>query len=144
MYGNIVEIYRYKIDYEDIETEYQEDEIKENKVMKTEYCINEEHKNEMLEILKDKSPILTKLDISNTEWIDGLEFDSYDIAKETLEQGEKAYKETNIKNELASLDSEINRAIEDIYIQQGLKMSDRVKNIVERKEKLRKQLKGGK
>ena len=79
--GKKVELYRYKITYT------------ENEETMIEYCISEEHKNEIEQALTDKEITFeTKtIDQTSNEWFNGLEFDSYDEALAVFNKGEQAY-----------------------------------------------------
>jgi len=81
MLGKKVELYRYKVTYT------------ENEEVMIEYCISEEHKNEIEQKLTAKNIDFTTetIDQTNNEWINGLEFDSYDEALKAFNKGEQAY-----------------------------------------------------
>jgi len=83
MLGKKVELYRYKIVYIKNEIEMQEN------------CISEEHKNETENMLTSESItfVTTPIDQTANEWINALEFNSYDEALKTFNKGEIAYKQ---------------------------------------------------
>lgn len=90
MLGKKVELYRYKITYT------------ENEEVMIEYCISEEHKNEIEQMLKDKEITFeTKtIDQTSNEWFNGLEFDSYDEALAIFDKGEQTYLQEKQRQEL--------------------------------------------
>ena len=53
-----------------------------------EYCISEEHKNEIEQMLTDKEITFetTLIDQTSNEWFNGLEFDSYDEGISSIQQ----------------------------------------------------------
>ena len=79
MLGKKVELYRYKVVYTENEIEQQEN------------CISEEHKNEIEQMLTTKGVTFTTTPVDQTanEWLNGLEFDSYDEALVTFNTGVK-------------------------------------------------------
>ena len=81
MLGKKVELYRYTVTYT------------ENEEVMIEYCISEEHKNEIEQMLTDKEITFetTLIDQTSNEWFNGLEFDSYDKALEVFNAGEQEY-----------------------------------------------------
>jgi GTP-dependent phosphoenolpyruvate carboxykinase len=81
MLGKKVELYRYKVTYT------------ENEEVMIEYCISEEHKNEVEQKLTAKNIDFTTetIDQTENEWFNGLEFNSYDEALEVFSKGEQAY-----------------------------------------------------
>ena len=81
MSGKKVELYRYTVTYT------------ENEEVMIEYCISEEHKNEIEQVLTDKEVAFETIPIDQTgnEWFNGLEFDSYDEALAVFSKGEQAY-----------------------------------------------------
>ena len=90
MLGKKVELYRYKIVYADEE----------------EFCISEEHKNEIEQMLTTKGVTFTTTPVDQTanEWLNGLEFDSYDKALELFNKGEVVYEENiALKNSISGL-----------------------------------------
>jgi hypothetical protein len=91
MSGKKVELYRYTVTYT------------ENEEVMIEYCISEEHKNEIEQILTDKEITFeTKaIDQTENEWFNGLEFNSYDEALEVFNKGEQAYLQVKTVQELA-------------------------------------------
>ena len=90
MSGKKVELYRYTVTYT------------ENEEVMIEYCISEEHKNEIEQVLTDKEITFeTKaIDQTGNEWFNGLEFDSYDVALEVFNKGEQAYLQEKQRQEL--------------------------------------------
>ena len=90
MLGKKVELYRSKITY----TENDEGMI--------EYCISEEHKNEIEQKHTDKEIAFeTKtIDQTSNEWFNGLEFDSYDEALAVFSKGEQTYLQEKQRQEL--------------------------------------------
>jgi len=100
MTGNKVELYRYTTTYTENEVEFQEG------------LISDEHKIQVEQSLTDRgiSFMTTTVDQTANEWIDGLEFDSYDAAMIAFNQGE-TYKNAKaietLKAELAETDYQI-------------------------------------
>ncbi len=90
MLGKKVELYRYTVTWQ------------ENEEVMIEYCISEEHKNEIEQMLTDKEIIFeTKtIDQTSNEWFNGLEFDSYDEALVVFSTGEQAYLQEKQRQEL--------------------------------------------
>jgi hypothetical protein len=80
MYGRIIQIYRYKVEYTDKST---------GNAMLAYCCTDEE--------AKDINGTVTKLDTSNYEWLDGIEVadvpDTFAEAIKIYDMGETAYKE---------------------------------------------------
>ena len=85
-----VELYRYTVTYT------------ENEEVMIEYCISEEHKNEIEQALTDKEITFetTLIDQTSNEWFNGLKFDSYDEALAVFSKGEQAYLQEKQKQEL--------------------------------------------
>lgn len=83
MSGKKVELYRYTVTYT------------ENEEVMIEYCISEEHKNEIEQMLTDKEIAFeTKtIDQAENEWFNGLEFNSYDEALAVFNVGAEAGKQ---------------------------------------------------
>ena len=90
MLGKKVELYRYKVTYT------------ENEDTMIEYCISDEHKSEIEQMLADRGIIFetTPIDQTSNEWFDGLEFNSYDEALEVFNKGEQAYLQEKTIQEL--------------------------------------------
>lgn len=90
MSGKKVELYRYTVTYT------------ENEEVMIEYCISEEHKNEIEQVLTDKEIAFetTLIDQTSNEWFNGLEFDSYDEALAVFSKGEQAYLQEKQRQEL--------------------------------------------
>lgn len=90
MLGNKVELIRYKITWQ------------KNRQEITENCISEEHKNEVAQMLAEKEIEFTvqAINQTNNEWLDGLEFSSYDEALEAFNKGEEAYNQERQRQEL--------------------------------------------
>ena len=90
MSGKKVELYRYTVTYT------------ENEEVMIEYCISEEHRNEIEQMLTDKEITFeTKtIDQAENEWFNGLEFDSYDEALAVFSKGEQAYLQEKQRQEL--------------------------------------------
>ena len=86
-----VELYRYKITYS------------ENEEVMIEYCISEEHKNEIEQMLTDKEITFetTLIDQTSNEWFNGLEVNSCDEALEVFNRGEQTYLQKKATQELA-------------------------------------------
>jgi hypothetical protein len=118
MYGTIVQIYRYKIDYEetDWEYDYETGQTQEVIVTYTEYCISEEHKNEVLNYLQNQNPVVTTLDTVNLEWFDGLEFETYDEALATLNAGQNAWNINQLQLQIKGIQEEI-RTTDDVILE---------------------------
>lgn len=90
MSGKKVELYRYTVTYT------------ENEEVMIEYCISEEHKSEMEQMLTDKEITFTTevIDQTGNEWFNGLEFDSYDEALAVFDKGEQTYLQEKQRQEL--------------------------------------------
>lgn len=90
MLGKKVELYRYTVTYT------------ENEETMVEYCISDEHKNEIEQMLTDKEITFeTKtIDQAENEWFNSLEFDSYDEALVVFGKGEQAYLQEKQRQEL--------------------------------------------
>ena len=90
MLGKKVELYRYTVIYT------------ENEEVMIEYCISEEHKNEIEQMLTDKEITFetTLIDQTGNEWFNGLEFDSYDEALKVFNAGREAYEQRKQLQEL--------------------------------------------
>ena len=67
-----------------------------------EYCISDEHKNEVEQKLTTKNIDFTTeaIDQTENEWFNGLEFNSYDEALEVFNKGEQAYLQVKTVQEL--------------------------------------------
>ena len=92
MLGKKVELYRYKITYT------------ENEEVMIEYCISDEHKDEIEQMLTDREITFetTLIDQTSNEWFNGLEFDSYDEALAVFSKGEQAYLQAKSTQELVN------------------------------------------
>ena len=90
MLGKKVELIRYKVTWQENEQEMQE------------FCISEEHKNEIEQKLTAKNIDFTTeaIDQTDNEWFDGLEFNSYDEALKVFNKGEQAYLQAKATQEL--------------------------------------------
>ena len=90
MLGNKVELYRYKIVYI------------ENEEETVEYCVSDEHRDEIQQKLTEKGIefSIEAIDQTENEWFNGLEFDSYDEALEVFNKGEQAYLQEKTVQEL--------------------------------------------
>jgi hypothetical protein len=90
MSGKKVELYRYTVTYT------------ENEDTMIEYCISEEHKGEIEQMLADREITFetTLIDQTSNEWFNGLEFDSYDEALAVFSKGEQAYLQEKQRQEL--------------------------------------------
>ena len=90
MLGKKVELYRYKVTWQEDEREMQEN------------CISEEHKAEVEQWLTGQGIEFTTeaIDQTDNEWFDGLEFNSYDEALAVFDKGEQAYLQEKQKQEL--------------------------------------------
>lgn len=88
--GKKAELYRYTVTYA------------ENEEVMIEYCISEEHKNEIEQLLTDKEITFetTPIDQTSNEWFNGLEFDSYDEALAVFNEGEQTYLQEKQRQEL--------------------------------------------
>lgn len=89
MYGRIIQIYRYKVEYTD----------ESASTATLAYCCTDEE-------AKDINGTVTKLDTSNYEWLDGIEVadvpDTFAEAIKIYEMGESAY--NNTKNSFTAED----------------------------------------
>ncbi len=92
MLGKKVELYRYTVTYT------------EDEEVMIEYCISEEHKNEIEQVLTDKEITFetTLIDQTGNEWFNGLEFESYDEALEVFNKGEQSYLQEKQRQELTN------------------------------------------
>ena len=90
MLGKKVELYRYKVTWQEDGREMQEN------------CISEEHKNEIEQKLTERGiPFSTEsITQAGNEWFEGLEFDSYDEALEVFNAGREAYEQRKQLQEL--------------------------------------------
>ena len=93
MYGNKVEIYRYKVEFSAPVTASDENgEVCVSEVPTAEYAVSEAHKYDIIAALGEREYAVTEIDQTGNEWIDGMEFGSCDLAKEALELGEEEYR----------------------------------------------------
>jgi hypothetical protein len=90
MLGRKVELIRYKVTWQEDEQEMQEN------------CISEEHKAEVEQRLTGQGIEFTTeaIDQTDSEWFDGLEFNSYDEALEVFNAGREAYEQRKQLQEL--------------------------------------------
>ena len=90
MLGKKVELIRYIITWQEDGRGMQEN------------CISEEHKNEIEQRLTDSNIEFAtqRIDQTDNEWFDGLEFDSYDEALEVFNAGREAYEQRKQLQEL--------------------------------------------
>lgn len=67
-----------------------------------EYCISDEHRDEIQQKLTEKEIEFSTeaIDQTNNEWFNGLEFDSYDEALKVFNKGEQAYLQAKATQEL--------------------------------------------
>lgn len=94
MYGEIVEIYRYKINYtEQIDPE-----------AVTEYT---PYQDEAQTIAEQHSGAVVALDTSAYEWMDGLKLGTYDDAMAAYDLGETAYNAKVQEEQAMSLEAQI-------------------------------------
>ncbi len=109
--GKKVELYRYKITH-----------IEKEETM-IDYCISEEHKNEVEQILTDKEITFetTLIDQTSNEWFNDLEFDSYDEALEAFNKGEQAYLREKQRQELTD-NLRLRADIDYLSIMSGVKI----------------------
>lgn len=96
MYGEIVEIYRYKIDYSEAEEAV------------TEYAV---YQDEAQSIAERHSGTVTSLDASSYEWIDGMSFSTRDEAAAFYDLGKDAYYASLRAAKEADLSAACNAAI---------------------------------
>lgn len=98
MYGEIVEIYRYKINYtEQIDPEGGPEAI-------TEYT---PYQDEAQTIAEQHSSTVAALDTSAYEWMDGLKLCTYDDAMAAYDLGETAYNAKVQEERAMSLEAQI-------------------------------------
>ena len=98
MYGETVEIYRYKVDYtEQIDPEGEPEAV-------TEYT---PYQDEAQDIATRYNGTVTALDTSAYAWMDGLELDTYDDAMTAYDLGETAYNAKVQKEQAMSLEAQI-------------------------------------
>lgn len=83
MLGKKVELIRYIVSWQEDDLEMQEG------------CVSEDHKNDVEQSLTQKNIQFSTQTVnqSENEWIDGLEFNSYDEALAALNGGEHAYQQ---------------------------------------------------
>jgi hypothetical protein len=96
MYGETVQLFKYKITYETKETVPGEDGgLTEQTVTQTMYCVSDEHRDEFIQYLccGNKPHIVEAVDQTGNEWIDGMEFKDADQVPGALEMGEIAYRQ---------------------------------------------------
>lgn len=98
MYGEIVEIYRYKIDYT------QQTGLEGEPVAVTEYAPTQE---EAQAIAAQRSGAVTELDTSSYEWMDGLTFATRDEAKAAFDLGEAGYAAKVQEEQAMSLEAQV-------------------------------------
>jgi len=81
MLGNKVELIRYVVSYETMNGP------------STEQCVSDLHRDEVIQRLMNSAVPHTveTIDQSLNEWFNGLTFDSYDVALQTLNAGKDAY-----------------------------------------------------
>ena len=81
MLGKEVQLFRYKILWQEDKLDFEEK------------CVSEEHKEVIEQTLSEKNVNYSIEEINQTsnEWVNGLHFDSYDLALNTLLKGEEAY-----------------------------------------------------
>ena len=98
MYGEIVEIYHYKVDCtEQIDPEGEPEAV-------TEYT---PYQDEAQAIADKHGGTVTALDTSDYEWMDGLELGTYDDAMTAYDLGETAYNAKVQKEQAMSLEAQI-------------------------------------
>ena len=93
MQGNVAQLYRYKINYEVVETVFDEEtnEPVEQTTKKTEYCVSDEHYDEFVKLIDGKPHTIKAVSQTGNDWMDGMEFDSAEEAALAFEMGEAAY-----------------------------------------------------
>jgi len=82
MYGDIAQLLRYKIAWKDTEGCEQE-----------EYCISEEHRDEVIQRLGDATHTVEAIDQSGNGWIDGMAFPDASQVPDALAMGEAAWRQ---------------------------------------------------
>jgi hypothetical protein len=92
MYGNTVQLLRYKITWETSETIWDGAEVQEKTITQEEYCISDDHRDEIIQKLVNTLHTVETIDQTSNEWIDGLEFPDVSKVPEALDMGEEVWK----------------------------------------------------
>ena len=102
--GDFVELYRYKITYETVETPYDEDGIPANQpIEQVEFCVLDIYKEEFIEHLNKQKVTeyqVEPIDQAGNEWLDGMEFEDARQAIMAFSMGETAYIEYRNNNDI--------------------------------------------
>ena len=98
MYGNTVEIYRYRVDY----TEQRDPEGDPEAVS---YCTP--YEDDAQYVAEKHSAAVVPLDTSAYAWMDGLTFDSYEEAAAAHDLGEAAYNAKVQQKQAMTLEAQI-------------------------------------
>ena len=92
MYGDTVQLLRYKVTYETTEQVPDENgELSEQTVTQVEYCISDEHLDRFVERIGDTPHTVETVDQTGNKWIDGREFKDASLVPKAIEMGEIAY-----------------------------------------------------
>lgn len=119
MYGRLIEIYRYQVDYKENIDEVDEDgNVVEKQVSFTDYFPTKEMAEDVAVLKKGK---ILELDSTSYEWLDKIEVDdvpdTYAEAVKIFEMGENTYKEKSekpsVEEELAVLNEKLNSLLRD-------------------------------
>jgi hypothetical protein len=81
MYGDTVQLLRYKIVWEDGEESCEE------------WCISDDHRDEVVQRLGETPHTVETIEQAGNEWIDGMEFKDASLVPKALEMGETAWRE---------------------------------------------------
>lgn len=119
MYGRLIEIYRYQVDYiENIDKVDEDGNVVEKQTSFTDYFPTKEMAEDVATLKKGK---ITELDSTSYEWLDKIEVDdvpdTYAEAVKIFEMGENIYKEKSekpsVEEELAVLNEKLNSLLRD-------------------------------
>jgi len=92
MYGNTVKLLRYKVMWEETMPGFDKDgKPLENTVAQEEWCISEEHRDEIIQKLGDTPYTVETIGQIGNEWINGMEFVDASQVPEALAMGEAAW-----------------------------------------------------
>lgn len=121
MYGRIIEIYRYKLDYTEAVPGLDENgEPIETNEERTEYFIDAASAEE---VHKGKGGTITKLNTADYEWLDGLEVadvdDTYAEAVKIYEMGKEAY-ERKLAFEQSKKSEQLRADLDYVMLMEGL------------------------
>jgi hypothetical protein len=94
MYGDTVQLLRYIITWEKTRQGFDENgEPCDETAAEIEYCVSDEHRDEVLQHLDGKPCTVEAIDQTGNEWLDGMEFKDASKVPEALAVGEPAYRQ---------------------------------------------------